>query len=105
LSTYRFQLLSGSKTRIKGTLELTSGSYIQKDGGLLELDGAKILVSNNQNIIKCTADTSDSKDIQLFKAITNCDNITYSLLNAFDVNSFIPNDIVGGDLYENTLFT
>ena len=57
---------------------------------------------NAKSPIRCTANTSASRDVYYFNAITNCDGTTYGLTFAFDGSSFAPNDLVGGTLYENT---
>jgi hypothetical protein len=78
---------------------------ISKTSGNLSIAGqTKFKVSNAKSPIKCTANTSASKDIYLFSAISNCDGTTYGLGYAFDGGSFAPNDLVGGTKYEDTTY-
>ena len=77
-------------------------SVITKTLGSLYLyTGSTLVVANASSPIKCTANTSASKDVYYFNAVTNCNGSTYGLLFAFDGGSFAPNDLVGGVLYEN----
>ena len=71
-----------------GTLYLRQGSYIKQSNGL--------------SPIRCTANTSDSKDVYYFGVTTNCDGTTYGLTFAYDGAAFAPNDLAGGTLFENT---
>ena len=71
-----------------GTLYLRQGSYINQSNGL--------------SPIRCTANTSDSKDVYYFGVTTNCDGTTYGLTFAYDGAAFSPNDLAGGTLFENT---
>lgn len=102
----RFEISAGGKATLDGLIKIEgTGGYITKSGGKLELNGVKFIAPANQNIIKCTANTSDSKDIQLINATTNCDGTTYSLLNAFDGGSYAPNPVIMGTLIESNLIT
>lgn len=79
---------------------------ISKTSGNLSISGqTKFKVSNATSPIKCTANTSASKDIYIFSAISNCNGTTYGLGFAFDGSSFTPNDLVSGVKYENTTYT
>lgn len=87
---------------IENTSVTTTQSLINKTLGKLQLfAGSELRVSNSKSPIKCTANTSASKDIYVFNAVTNCDGTTYGLSIAFDGTSFAPNDLVGGTVYEN----
>jgi hypothetical protein len=80
-------------------------SLIDKTSGTLFLrQGSYLKVSNGRSPIRCTANNTDSKNIYMFSTTTNCDGSTYGLLIAFDGSSFTPNDLVGGDLYENVIY-
>ena len=70
-------------------------------GKLLLRQGSYIKQSNSLSPIRCTANTSDSKDVYYFGVTSNCDGTTYGLIFAFDGGTFAPNDLVGGTLYEN----
>jgi hypothetical protein len=101
---------SGGKLINKGVIKTSQTSttipLIQKDGGALILQyNSHLIVSNSKSPIKCTANTSASKDIYLFNCIDNCDGSTYGLAFAFDGSSFSPNDLVGGTKFENTTYT
>lgn len=90
-----------------GVIENTSASatqsLIDKTVGKLQLfAGSELRVSNSKSPIRCTANTSASKDIYAFNVVTNCDGSTYGLGIAYDGSSFAPNDLVGGIIYENT---
>lgn len=92
-----------------GTLEMnTTGAtayLISKTSGTLLLRGQnRFKVLNGKGPLKCTANTSASKDIYNFSSITNCDGTTYGLLIAWDGTAFAANDLVGGTLYENTAY-
>ena len=90
---------------LKGTTATTTIPLITKIGGRLNLyPGSRLQVNNAKSPIKCTLNTSDSKDIFGYMSISNCDGATYGILIAFDGGSFVPNDLVGGVLYENTTF-
>lgn len=94
------------RNKLKSTVVSTTVPLIQKDGGTLSLHhGSSLVVANAKSPIKCTANTSASKDIYMFNTITNCDGSTYGLLFAFDGSSFAPNDLVGGTKFENTSYT
>lgn len=100
---------SGSKInnykKISSTVSSTTVPLIQKDSGTLNLFYGSILkVNNAKSPIKCTANTSASKDIYLFNSLSNCDGSTYGILFAFDGSSFAPNDLVGGTKFENTSY-
>lgn len=92
-----------------GTLEMyttgTTGYLISKTSGTLILRGQpRFKVLNGKGPLKCTANTSASKDIYNFSTITNCDGTTYGLLLPWDGSTYAANDLVGGTLYENTNF-
>jgi hypothetical protein len=103
-------------TQTSGTIELDGGtlemsttgttSYlVSKTSGTLLLRGQnRFKVLNGKGPIKCTANTSASKDIYNFSTITNCDGTTYGLLLPWDGSTFATNDLVGGTLYENTSY-
>jgi len=81
----------------------TTKAIISKSTGTVKLfAGSRLVVANASSPIKCTANTSASKDVYYFNAVTNCNGSTYGLLFAFDGGSFAPNDLVGGSIYENT---
>ena len=81
----------------------TTKSIISKSTGTVKLfAGSRLVVANTTSPIKCTANTSASKNVYYFNAITNCNGSTYGLLFPFDGSSFTPNDLVGGLIYENT---
>jgi hypothetical protein len=89
-----------------GTIENTNSditkALIEKTAGILYLrQGSYLKVANGKSPIKCTANTSASKDVYYFGVTDNCDGTTYGLSIAFDGSSFAPNDLVGGTLYEN----
>jgi hypothetical protein len=86
---------------INNTTDITK-AVIEKTAGKLYLrQGSYLKVANGKSPIKCTANTSASKDVYYFGVTDNCDGSTYGLLFAFDGSSFAPNDLVGGTLYEN----
>jgi hypothetical protein len=90
---------------LKGSTATNTIPNIIKIGGRLNLyPGSRLEVSNGKSPIQCTLNTSDSKDIYMFNTISNGDNATYGLFFAFDGSSYVPNDLVGGVLYENTTF-
>jgi hypothetical protein len=94
------------RNKLKSTVVTTTVPLIQKDAGTLSLfPGSSLIVANAKSPIKCTANTSASKDIYLFNCIDNCDGSTYGLGFAFDGSSYVPNDLVGGVKYENTTYT
>ena len=68
------------------------------------LNNSQLLVGNSKSPIRCTANTSESKDIYVFNCIDNCDGSTYGLAFAFDGGTYAPNDLVGGVVYENTSY-
>jgi hypothetical protein len=77
-------------------------ALIEKTAGKLYLrQGSYLKVSNSLSPIRCTANTSASKDVYYFGVTDNCNGTTYGLTFAFDGTSFAPNDLVGGTLYEN----
>lgn len=77
-------------------------ALIEKTTGTLYLrQGSYLKVANGKSPIKCTANTSASKDVYYFGVTDNCNGTTYGLTFAFDGSSFAPNDLVGGTLYEN----
>ena len=106
----------GAITQTSGTVELDGGTLemsttgttaylISKTSGTLLLRGqARFKVLNGKGPIKCTANTSASKDIYNFSTITNCDGTTYGLLLPWDGASYAANDLVGGTTYENTSY-
>jgi len=86
---------------INNTTDITK-AVIEKTAGKLYLrQGSYLKVANSLSPIKCTANTSASKDVYYFGVTDNCDGTTYGLGFAFDGSSFAPNDLVGGTLYEN----
>jgi len=100
---------SGGKVRnykkIESTVASTTVPLIVKDAGDLYLyPGSYLKVANTKGPLKCTANTSTSKNIYVFNSITNCDGSTYGLQIAFDGSSYAANDLVGGLLYENTSY-
>ena len=72
------------------------------DGALYLRQGSYIKQSNGLSPIRCTANTPASQDVYYFGVTTNCDGTTYGLSFAYDGAAFVPNDLVGGTLYENT---
>lgn len=79
-------------------IEKSAGKFINETTGSFR-------VSNGAGPIRCSANTSASKDVQYFGGHSNCDGITYGMLIAFDGTSYIPNNIVTGVvLYENTAY-
>lgn len=90
--------------KIESTVASSATPMIIKAGGNLYLyPGSYLKVANAQGPLRCSADTSASKDIYLFNTITNCDGSTYGVLIAFSAaTSYAANDLVGGSLYENT---
>lgn len=86
---------------IMNETDVTKAVIEKVAGKLLFRPGSIIKVSNSKSPIRCTANTSDSKDIYLFGLITNCNSSTYGALIAFDGTSYTPNDLVGGTIYEN----
>lgn len=77
-------------------------AVIEKTAGTLYLrQGSYIKVSNGLSPIRCTANTSDSKDVYYFGVTSNCDGTTYGLTFAYDGAAFAPNDLAGGTLFEN----
>ena len=78
-------------------------AVIEKTAGTLYLrQGSYLKVANAKSPIKCTANTSASKDIYSFGTTDNCNGSTYGLTFAFDGSSFAPNNLVtGSTLYEN----
>jgi hypothetical protein len=84
-----------------GTVNTTKAIISKSTGTVKLFSGSKLVVANASSPIKCTANTSASKDIYLFNCIDNCNGTTYGLGFAFDGSSFAPNDLVGGTLYEN----
>ena len=104
---YAFVTQSGGVFIHKGTIKMnaTGVPCIEKSAGTLQIEGGKLLTyDTSTNPIKITANTSAAKEIRIFSAITNCDGITNSILNQFDGGSYSPNDIVGGDIFENTVY-
>ncbi len=98
---------SGTVELDGGTLEMsttgTTAYLISKTSGTLLLRGQnRFKVLNGKGPLKCTANTSASKEIYNFSTITNCDGTTYGLLLPWDGSTFAANDLVGGTLYENT---
>ncbi len=92
---------------LTSTVSSTTIPLIQKDGGTLNLyPGSKLRVANSKPPIKCTTNTSASKDIFMFGCISNGDNATYGLFFAFDGGSYVPNNLVttGSVLMENTIY-
>ena len=88
-----------------GTTAVTTTPLISKVGGTLNLyPSSKLKVANSKPPIKCTLNTADSKDIFMFGCISNGNSSTYGLFFAFDGGSYVPNDLVGGVLYENTIY-
>jgi hypothetical protein len=86
---------------INNTTDITK-AVIEKTAGKLYLrQGSYLKVANGKSPIKCTANTSASKDVYYFGVTDNCDGTTYGLSIAFDGTSFAPNDLVGGTVYEN----
>lgn len=86
---------------INNTTDITK-AVIEKTAGKLYLrQGSYLKVANSLSPIKCTANTSASKDVYYFGVTDNCNGTTYGLGFAFDGSSFAPNDLVGGTLYEN----
>jgi hypothetical protein len=91
--------------KIESTVATTTVPLIIKDGGNLYLySGSYLKVANSKGPLKCSANTSASKDIYLFNTITNCDGSTYGISIAFDGSSYASNDLVGGTKYENTSY-
>ncbi|CAB4128015.1 hypothetical protein UFOVP105_12 [uncultured Caudovirales phage] len=90
-----------------GTIENSSTditkALIEKSNGTLYLrQGSYLKVANGKSPIKCTANTSASKDVYYFGVTSNCDASTYGLLIAFDGSSYAPNNLVSGSsLFEN----
>jgi hypothetical protein len=92
---------------IKAFDSSTTKPVILKSAGTLKLyAGSYIKVANGKSPIKCTANTSASKDIIVESCVTNCDGTTYGLSFAFDGGSFAPNDIMNTftTTRENILF-
>jgi hypothetical protein len=90
---------------LQSTYVTTTSSLIPKVGGTLELyANSKLIVGNAKPPIECTLNTADSKDIFMFGCISNGNSSTYGLFFAFDGGSYVPNDLVGGVLYENTIY-
>jgi len=86
---------------INNTTDITK-AVIEKTAGKLYLrQGSYLKVANGKSPIKCTANTSASKDVYYFGVTDNCDGTTFGLSIAFDGTSFAPNDLVGGTVYEN----
>jgi hypothetical protein len=87
---------------INNTTDITK-AVIEKTAGKLYLrQGSYLKVANGKSPIKCTANTSASKDVYYFGVTDNCDGTTYGLGFAFDGSSFVPNNLVtGSSLYEN----
>jgi hypothetical protein len=86
---------------INNTTDITK-AVIEKTAGKLYLrQGSYLKVANGKSPIKCTANTSASKDIYAFGVTDNCNGTTYGLGFAFDGSSFAPSDLVGGAIFEN----
>lgn len=90
-------LTNKSTNASASTIEKTSGKLFFRHGTIVN-------VSNGKSPIKCTANTSASKDVYIFSAITNCDGSTYGTLMAYDGSTYAPNDLVGGTIYESINF-
>jgi hypothetical protein len=123
-------LLTSGKVVNKGTIEegffyapivqnggtfINDGTLIQSDtgnpnacliksAGTFVNDGGQLKTVGSKSPIKCTADTSASKDIYVLGCTTNCDGTTYGLLFAFDGGSFAPNPIILNNLNEATTY-
>jgi len=109
LTTGSITINSGGKlrnyNRLESTVASTTVPLIVKDAGDLYLyPGSYLKVANAKGPLKCSANTSASKNIYVFHSITNCDGSTYGLQIAFDGSSYAANDLVGGLLYENTSY-
>lgn len=89
------RLINNQTNVVKAVIEKT-------DGKLYLRQGSYIKQSNGLSPIRCTANTPASQDFYNFGVTTNCDGTTYGLNFAFDGAAFVPNDLVGGTLYENT---
>lgn len=88
-------IINNSTDITKAVIEKTAGKLYLRQGSYLK-------VANGKSPIKCTANTSASKDVYYFGVTDNCDGTTFGLSIAFDGLSFAPNDLVGGTVYENT---
>jgi len=88
------KLINNTTDVVKALIEKTTGTLYLRQGSYLK-------VSNSLSPIRCTANTSASKDVYYFGVTDNCNGTTYGLGFAFDGSSFAPNDLVGGTLYEN----
>ena len=81
---------------------------ILKSAGTLIFENAKLKTNGTykQSFIKCTADTSASKDIYILgHCKTDADGTTYGLLLPFDGSSYAPNAVISEQLTEDTSLT
>jgi hypothetical protein len=88
------RLINNQTDATKALIEKTTGTLYLRQGSYLK-------VANGKSPIKCTANTSASKDIYAFGVTDNCNGTTYGLGFAFDGSSFAPSDLVGGAIFEN----
>jgi len=95
-----------SDTELLSAYTSKNAMWIEKISGTLVLKNTDIVVANGKSPIKCTADTSASKDIYIFgNTKTNCDGTTYGIEIAFDESSFAPNTVIKEQLLESTSLT
>lgn len=106
LSNYQLIEQTGGLVVVNGTLTQQSVNVaipvIVKSGGQLQFTGAaKILTANGMPPIKCSANTSASKDIYVQSLLTNCNYPTVSVEQAF-TGGFAPNLLLRNSLYESS---
>ena len=88
----------------KGVINYNAGSFaIRKSGGILQIEGGKFISNNTSNPIYVDTNTTQAKEIRVFNAITNCDGVSYSILSGY-TGGYTPIDIVGGDIFENSIY-
>lgn len=77
---------------------------ITKSGGTYVSNNGRFVMNNTKSPIKCTANTSASRDVYYLGLTTNCNGTTYGALFSYDGSTFAPNPIILNNLNESTNF-
>lgn len=76
-----------------------------KSAGTFANKGGNLKTVGSKSPIKCTANTSASRDIYIQGCTTNCDGSTHGVLIAYDGSSYAPNPLILENLNEDTTYT